>query len=137
MVIINEQETNIFGIKLLKSNFLLFLNIGVEDVNTIVACEDTTLRLSCKTGTVIHIISSTYGRLDRLTCPPDVPEPATAIYDGCQEKSGLRVVREKCENNLNCNVLVAPGSFGTDGPPWCTHKSNKYLKVTYGCIKGK
>ena len=78
-----------------------------------------------------------YGRLDRLTCPPQPPDPPSHAYHGCHEKSGLRVVKEKCEHNQNCSVLITPTSFKTDGAPWCSHMSHKYLKVTYGCIQGK
>ena len=106
-------------------------------MNSTTACEDDILQISCNASSVIHIISSMYGRMDRLTCSTENPSSSGSTYYGCQETDGLSVVKQNCEGHQNCSLLVRPENFGLDGSRWCEYMSDKYLKVTYGCVNGR
>ena len=104
-------------------------------MKTVVACDGKEFKLECDSGTIIHIISAMYGRRDGSTCPPAVPEPPmTYGYNGCQEKDGLKFIQSRCEAAYSCGFTVNEDLFGTD---WCMHMKDKYLDVTYGCVKGR
>ena len=95
------------------------------------------MTITCNTGSVIHIISSTYGRLNEKTCPSEISTPSSVPYMGCQEKDGLSVIQQNCEGKQSCSIVVKPDIFGLDGYPSCNHVLDKYLKVVYGCTTGR
>ena len=94
--------------------------------------------MDCGFDKAIHIISSTYGRINGVSCADDAQDPSGAATNiGCEEKYGLRVVEDKCEGVRRCSVDVKAEKFELDEDPLCSHVSHKYLRVTYGCIQRK
>ena len=95
------------------------------------------MTISCNAGSLIHIISSTYGRWNEQTCPSEVSNPSTVPYIGCQENDGLSAVQQNCEKVQSCSFVVRPEIFGLYGNGSCSHIPDKYLKITYGCTNGR
>ena len=97
--------------------FILDLLI-VSAVKT--ACEHDTMHISCPTGSIVHVISAFYGRLDRTTCPHSAMQTTSCTLPGITD-----TVRAICQDKAACDVS---GPFTNP----CAN-TYKYLKVTYEC----
>ncbi|KAI0237477.1 L-rhamnose-binding lectin CSL1 [Lamellibrachia satsuma] len=97
-----------------------YLKVTYECRRTTTACGNDTMHISCPSGSVVHVISAFYGRLDTTTCPLGATQTTTCSLPGITD-----TVRTICQDKTTCDVS---GPF-TD-PCVGTYK---YLKVTYKC----
>ncbi|XP_071848662.1 adhesion G-protein coupled receptor G2-like isoform X2 [Apostichopus japonicus] len=92
---------------------------------TEVACERSTLHLSCNDSKVIHIHDALYGRTSDKICGNTRPPES-----GCEADNSLSIVKEECENQTSCSVTATNAVFGDP----CI-RVGKYLEVTYSCVR--
>ena len=89
-------------------------------------CEGKTMSIKCKAGTVINVLSASYGRKHgKEVCP------SSAIQtQDCHAVSSLPKVKSFCQGKNSCSVQSTNTHFGD--PCGGTHK---YLTVNYACKK--
>eukprot|EP00301_Raphidiophrys_heterophryoidea_P017860 c2863_g1_i1.p1 GENE.c2863_g1_i1~~c2863_g1_i1.p1 ORF type:complete len:559 (+),score=103.85 c2863_g1_i1:59-1735(+) len=91
---------------------------------TAIACEGAGLDVRCSTGSVVSVLSSSYGRTSDKVCP------STAMYTlSCASATSASAVQSACDNQNSCHVDATNDVFGD--PCFGTHK---YLEVHYQCI---
>jgi hypothetical protein len=95
-----------------------------------VACESSTLALSCASGTIASIATAFYGRDDTTTCPM-AGNWGVSQYTGCAANAATvrSVVEGRCLGQASCTVPATNGDMGGD-PCGGTYK---YLRVSYTC----
>ena len=96
----------------------------ITPLKSVVICEHRRATLSCPGGKKINVLSASYGRHDRSTCPH--PSIRTT---SCHAWSSLGIVRSRCNNRSSCSLYASNSVFGD--PCWGTYK---YLQVKYKCI---
>ncbi|KAG1679677.1 hypothetical protein FOA52_006196 [Chlamydomonas sp. UWO 241] len=96
-----------------------------------VACEGSTLSLSCASGTIASINAAFYGRDDTTTCQL-AGNWGALQYTGCVAISTTirSVVEGRCLGQASCTVPATNGDMGGDP---CGGTA-KYLRVAYSCV---
>ena len=98
----------------------------IGPTNTIILCENKSVRVSCGLYTVIHVIAANYGRTAKQ---PSCGGPVRTT--NCRAGSSLEKVRRACNGKEDCSVRASNGVFGDP----CGGTA-KYLSIRYQCIAG-
>ncbi|KAK7151213.1 hypothetical protein R3I93_012222 [Phoxinus phoxinus] len=97
-----------------------------------VVCEGERLRLGCKTGMLIAVYSSMFGRTQKgtLECPPH-HQRAPSV--DCSSDVALTVMTSRCQGKRSCVVRASTQEFGDP----CYRGTRKYLSVIHTCVPKK
>uniref|UniRef100_A0A667ZE23 SUEL-type lectin domain-containing protein n=1 Tax=Myripristis murdjan TaxID=586833 RepID=A0A667ZE23_9TELE len=94
----------------------------------VTTCDEHTVhRLSCD-GTVISVVSSFYGRADRVTCSAGRPA-AQLANTACSLPGTLEIVKTRCNGKRICELNAK--IFRASDPCYGTYK---YMDTTFICL---
>ena len=91
-------------------------------------CTGTTFDIKCPTGQYIYIYGGYYGlqpSTSTATCTTNPSAPAM-----CFRKESLYTLRNECENQTECEILVTTNYFGDP----CLGVANKQLFIQFQCL---
>ncbi|XP_078607085.1 uncharacterized protein LOC144879470 [Branchiostoma floridae x Branchiostoma japonicum] len=98
---------------------------SISAPETSIACEGTTLQLSCPAGETLEIDDANYGR----TTTANSCRCWIKCNQGCQSANSLSIVRSACQGLQECTVEANNSVFG-DPCPFL----GKFLEATYHCV---
>lgn len=90
-----------------------------------IACENSLLKISCPSSSVIRITYVSYGRLSTRICPG-----SNSHHTTCSASSSLPTVRSICDKRPECSIFASNQVFGDP----CS-SVYKYLVVGYSCVR--
>ncbi|XP_037051093.1 L-rhamnose-binding lectin CSL3-like [Bradysia coprophila] len=104
--------------------------VWAQDVDTLpdtkqsLACQYTSLNITCEPGYYIDVVNAIYGRLSKTICKTN-----ELLSTACAAKGSIEIVKTKCNKQQSCNVAASNDVFGNP----CSG-TVKYLDVRYQCI---
>lgn len=94
---------------------------------SILACEGTSVTLSCPSDHVLRITSAFWGRGDSVTCSGIEADPSDNLV--CSHYRAFDYLAARCDGTDQCDIPVDIGYFGDP----CTNQTTKYLRAEYYC----
>ena len=95
-----------------------------------IVCEESMVTITCaaEMDSTLNITYANYGSLSVGVCEPPAGV-AVRNSTNCTAANSTDVVKDKCQGNVSCELLVNNAVFGGDP---CRNVV-KYLKVIYDC----
>jgi len=106
-----------------------FVSYVRAEQETVIACENESISISCESGFLINVLSANYGRTERQSCPISGNAGASSNTD-CVATGSFSLVRGVCHGKQTCTGSATNSLFGGDP---CAGTA-KYLNVSYECV---
>jgi len=92
-------------------------------------CEGSTMHLTCPLDKELRVTAANYGRTSESAGLVDNCKKGPARTNNCVDDSSLKVVQDKCNGRISCEVQATNSVFGDP----CRY-TKKILYVHYTCV---
>ncbi|XP_078356759.1 L-rhamnose-binding lectin CSL3-like [Oculina patagonica] len=119
-----DSSNSVFGDPCWGTYKYLEVKFQCIEAKSIVICEHRRATLSCPGGKKVNVLTASYGRHDRSTCPH-----SSIRTTNCHAGNSLTIAKARCTNKTRCSLFASNSVFGDP-----CRGTYKYLKVEYQCI---